>query len=234
MSKNAKYWVIIPAAGSGSRMQSSVPKQYLSVLGKTILEHTLSVFTESDFIQQVMVCLPENDTVFDSLNLLDSNKVTTTPGGDSRARSVFNGLQAINADANDWVLVHDAARPCFTQKLLGTLIEELADDEIGGIMAMPAKDTLKLSDPDNRINTTVDRSTIWQAQTPQMFRYHLLSEALSLALKQSVEITDEASAIEWAGYQPKLVVGEASNLKVTTPDDLALVEFLLSNKNGTI
>lgn len=234
MSSAVKYWVIIPAAGSGSRMQSDIPKQYLEILGKTIIEHTISVFLGSEKIQQVMVCLPAEDTVFSNLGVAQSPKVSTTQGGSSRAESVFNGLQALSADEQDWVLVHDAARPCFSSELLETLLTELVEDEVGGIVAVPAKDTLKLADPDNRINSTVDRSTIWQAQTPQMFRYHLLKESLGLALSQSVEITDEASAIEWAGYQPKLIEGDARNLKVTTSEDLALVEFLLGAKASTI
>lgn len=234
MSNSVKYWVVIPAAGSGSRMQRDIPKQYLEVLGKTIIEHTLEVFIESRHVQNVMICLPESDQTFKHLAVAKSPKVDVTKGGASRAQSVFNGLLALDAADDDWVLVHDAARPCFNEALLNYLIAQLADDEVGGVMAVRAKDTLKLSDPDNRINTTVDRSTIWQAQTPQMFRFHLLKQALGLALSQSVDITDEASALEWAGYQPMLVEGDARNIKVTTPEDLELVEFLLGRKGSTI
>ena len=234
MSKATKCWVVIPAAGSGSRMQNTVPKQYLKVLGKTLIEHTISVFLNSKDIHQVTICLPESDSAFQELGVAKSSKVTVVQGGSSRAHSVFNGLQVIDAADDDWVLVHDAARPCFNDELLTKLLTEMADDEVGGIMAIPAKDTLKLAGPDNRINTTVDRSTIWHAQTPQMFRFHLLKESLGLALQQSAQITDEASALEWAGYQPKLVEGDARNLKVTTPEDLALVEFLLGRKASTM
>ena len=234
MSSKVKYWVIVPAAGSGSRMQNTVAKQYLDVLGKTIIEHTIDVFLNSTHVHQVLVCLPESDSRFQQLEISKSPRVITVEGGDSRAQSVLNGLLTLNAADEDWVLVHDAARPCFSDELLNKLITELADDDVGGIMAVRAKDTLKLADPDNRINTTVDRSTIWQAQTPQMFRFHLLKESLSSALQKSVAITDEASALEWAGYQPKLVEGDARNLKVTTPEDLALVEFLLGRKASTI
>lgn len=234
MSNKSKYWVIIPAAGSGSRMQNTVPKQYLEVLGKAVIEHTLAPFIRSKHIHKIMVCLPAKDSVFNSLDIVKSSKVDCTTGGDSRAQSVYNGLLAIDAHENDWVLVHDAARPCFTSQLLEGLISELSDEAVGGIMAVPAKDTLKVADHDNRIKATVDRSTIWQAQTPQMFRFHLLKEALGLALQQSIAITDEASALEWAGYNPKLIEGDARNLKVTTPEDLALVEFLLGSKASTI
>lgn len=234
MSDSLKYWVVIPAAGSGSRMQCDTPKQYLDVLGKKIIEHTIEVFIRSKHVQKVIVCLPENDSVFNSLTVSESPKVDVTAGGKSRAESVLNGLLAIEAADDDWVLVHDAARPCFTANLLNTLIEGLVDDAVGGIMAVRAKDTLKLSDSDSRINATVDRSTIWQAQTPQMFRFQLLKASLRAALSESVNITDEASALEWAGYKPKLIEGDARNIKVTTPDDLELVEFLLSRKASTI
>lgn len=234
MSSTAKYWVIIPAAGSGSRMQNTVPKQYLEVLGKTIIEHTIDVFHNSSQIHQVMVCLPEGDSVFQKLDIAKSSKLAAVEGGSCRAQSVFKGLLALDASDDDWVLVHDAARPCFSAELLSKLITELADDKVGGIMAIPAKDTLKLADSDNRINTTVDRSTIWQAQTPQMFRFRLLKESLGSALKESVEVTDEASALESAGYQPRLVEGDTRNLKVTTPEDLVFVEFLLGLKASTM
>jgi 2-C-methyl-D-erythritol 4-phosphate cytidylyltransferase len=203
-------------------------------LGKTIIEHTIEVFQNSVHVHQLVVCLPKGDSVFQKLPHANSPKLMTVQGGDSRAQSVFNGLLALDATDDDWVLVHDAARPCFNNELLNSLITELADDEVGGIMAVRAKDTLKLAGSDNRISKTVDRSAIWQAQTPQMFRFKLIKESLGLALQQNVEITDEASALEWAGYQPKLVEGDACNLKVTTPEDLALVEFLLSRKASTI
>ena len=236
MSSSPKYWVVVPAAGSGSRMQSDVPKQYLNVLDKRIIEHTLSLFISSKRVQQVVVCLPNSDHIFKALTVAESTKVSVTEGGDSRAQSVLNGLialKALNANDNDWVLVHDAARPCFTSPLLNRLIDELADDNVGGIMAVRAKDTLKLSDTANRIKETVDRSIIWQAQTPQMFRFGLLKKSLSTAIRQKATITDEASALEWAGYQPKLIEGDARNIKVTTPEDLALVEFLLERNLRT-
>ena len=236
MSSAPKYWAVVPAAGSGSRMQSDVPKQYLNVLDKRIIEHTLSLFISSKRVQQVVVCLPNSDHIFKALTVAESTKVSVTEGGDSRAQSVLNGLialKALNANDNDWVLVHDAARPCFTNYQLNHLIDELADDDIGGIMAVRAKDTLKLSDTANRIKETVDRSIIWQAQTPQMFRFGLLKKSLSTAIRQKATITDEASALEWAGYQPKLIEGDARNIKVTTPEDLALVEFLLERNLRT-
>lgn len=234
MSDAPKCWVIIPAAGSGSRMKCDTPKQYLMVMGKTIIEHTMGVFLNSSRTQSIMVCLPKSDQVFSTLGICGSPQVNVIAGGDSRAHSVLNGLRAVDADANDWVLVHDAARPCFNNDLLNRLINELVDDAVGGIMAVPAKDTLKLCDPENRVKSTIDRTTVWQAQTPQMFRYGLLKSSLSMALDNGIGITDEASAMEWAGYRPKLIEGDARNIKVTTPEDLTLVEFLLGREVGAI
>lgn len=226
-------WVVIPAAGSGQRMRQSIAKQYLSVHGKTLMEHTLAVFQASSNINGIMACIPAHDTIWPTLNI----DVAHTIGGATRANSVLNGLQALvdqqEAIEHDWVLVHDAARPCLSTELLDRLITLLYHDDVGGILAVPAKDTLKRSykcDPNGvaQIDTTLDRSTVWQAQTPQMFRLGLLKNALHNALQQGVNITDEASAIEWSGYAPKLIEGDSRNIKVTTPDDLALAEFLLA------
>lgn len=236
MENNAsKYWLVIPAAGSGQRMRSIIPKQYLQINGKTVLEHTLSLFMQRDDIVQTVVCIAEGDEVAPKLSVFSNSKVTHTLGGASRAESVLNGLLALNdkTSDDDWVLVHDAARPCLSACVLQRLFDELDGDAVGGILAVPVKDTLKLkceSMGDSgvpRIETTLDRSTIWQAQTPQMFRYKLLKDALSLAIEHNIEITDEASALEAAGHKPKLIEGETRNLKITTPEDLELAEFLL-------
>jgi len=226
-------WAVIPAAGSGQRMRQSIAKQYLSVHGKTLMEHTLAVFQTSSNINGIMVCTPPNDVTWPTLNI----NLPHTVGGATRANSVLNGLQALlnlqGAVEDDWVLVHDAARPCLSTTLLDSLIEQLQGDDVGGILAVPAKDTLKQSyeyDSNGvaQIDKTLDRSTVWQAQTPQMFRLGLLQNALHAALQQGVSITDEASAIEWSGHSPKLIEGDSRNIKVTTPDDLALAEFLLA------
>ena len=227
-----RFWVVIPAGGMGSRMASEVPKQYLEINRITIIEHTINVFLDNQDIHQIIVCLPENDERFSAIPVSGNSKVATTRGGDSRAQSVLNGLTSIDADTSDWVLVHDAARPCLTSDLLASLINQLRCDDIGGLLAVPAKDTLKLSNQDQSVDSTIDRSTIWQAQTPQMFRYGILKNALGNALEQGLDITDESSSLEHAGYKPKLIEGDSRNLKVTTPDDLVLAKFLLDQLNS--
>jgi len=229
--KDNKLWVVIPAAGSGQRMQSALPKQYLTLNGKTILEHTLSVFLRRDDIEKVVVCLARDDQVWPTLACANEPKLVTQVGGATRADSVLNGLSGLpdSVHDDDWVLVHDAARPCLHDDVLQRLIEQLSEDNVGGILAIPAKDTLKQSSSDlsPRVESTLDRSLVWQAQTPQMFRYKLLKDALNHALNSNIDITDEASALESTGKQPRLIEGDARNIKVTTPDDLVFAEFLL-------
>lgn len=232
MQSRPRYWVVIPAAGMGTRMLSDVPKQYLKLGEKTVLEHTLSIFDSSLESVQLVVCLAPNDDQFEQL--IVSDKVMTALGGETRGETVLNGLCEIDADDSDWVIVHDAARPCLSRDLLVHFVEQLSDDEVGGILAVPAKDTLKQASVDRKINQTIDRSMVWQAQTPQMFRYRLLRESLNAAINANATITDEASALEWAGYSPRLIEGEARNIKVTTPDDLLFAEFLLETKGSTI
>lgn len=234
-SADPKIYAIIPAAGSGKRMRvasnSDFAKQYLSLCGRTILEHSLSTFISASVINGIVVCLASGDEYWSRLACASHAKIITTGGGETRAHSVLNGLFALSDIANDhdWVLVHDAARPCFNQDLLSRLINGIAHDEVGGILAVKAKDTLKLSDHQDRTTQTLDRSNVWQAQTPQMFRYGLLKNTIQNALDKGAEITDEASAVELAGHSVKLIESDASNLKVTTTDDLPLAEFLLNN-----
>ena len=228
------YWVVIPAAGTGQRMQTHIPKQYLKLSDKTILELSIELFLQRSDVSGINVCVAPDDEIAASLSIFDQAKISLIHGGACRAQSVLNGLYALNYQANDhdWVLVHDAARPCLSTSVLDNLINEIGDDEVGGILAVPASDTLKyqqLEENDNspRIDKTLDRSLIWQAQTPQMFRYKLLKDALESALAHNEGVTDEASALEMSGYQPRLIKGEARNIKITTPDDLALAEFLI-------
>lgn len=222
-----RVWAVVPAAGSGQRMGETIPKQYLKIRNKTLIEHTLDLLVGAAKIDHVLVCTAPDDELWPALNL----NFETTLGGDSRAQSVMNGLLAIadRAKPDDWVLVHDAARPCLGLGDLNRFIDQVSYHPVGGIMAMPCKDTLKLAKPGrNEIAETIDRSLVWQAQTPQMFRYQLLREALSQALAKQHVVTDEASAMELAGYSPLLIAGDASNLKVTTPEDLKLAAFLLA------
>ncbi len=232
----ANYWCVIPAAGIGSRMQSAVPKQYLSIHEQTVIEHTLAPFLASDLIGGIVVATAGDDKTWPQIErkllTAGATKLISVSGGETRANSVLNGLSALRSRVSDedWVLVHDAARPCFRAEDLRELITQVADHSVGGIVAIRAKDTLKQAqDETNQIATTIDRSTVWQAQTPQMFRFGVLYQSLQAAVAANVAVTDESSAVEWAGHAPLLVEGDARNLKVTTPEDLALARFWLTD-----
>lgn len=234
MNINKKIWVIIPAAGVGKRMQSEIPKQYLLLNDKTVLEHTLNRFNSHSEISEIIVAISKEDEYWPSLKMNFAKPVHTVNGGKERCDSVLNGLKFLEnkAEENDWVLVHDAARPCLRTNDLNLLLTELHRDPVGGILAIPVRDTMKRSiENTNKIKETVERDGLWHALTPQMFRFKLLKDALESALKQNKIITDEASAIELAGYQPTLVEGHADNIKITRPEDLALAAFFLQYAN---
>ncbi|AAU38882.1 2-C-methyl-D-erythritol 4-phosphate cytidylyltransferase [[Mannheimia] succiniciproducens] len=218
---------VVPAAGVGSRMQADKPKQYLTLLGKTLLEHTLEVLLSYTPIQQIILAVAENDPYLDQLDVIRQPKIKIVQGGRDRAGSVFNGLKAIT-QPHAWVMVHDAARPCLTHEDLDKLLQ--IEDDNGGILAIPAVDTIKRASAEKQIIQTEDRSQLWQAQTPQFFRADLLYRALQQAFEHGLAVTDEASAMEFAGFRPHLVAGRSDNLKVTRPEDLKLAEFYLSRK----
>jgi 2-C-methyl-D-erythritol 4-phosphate cytidylyltransferase len=232
-----RYFVLIPAAGSGSRVGGDKPKQFLSVAGKSLLAHTVSVFVNESRIEKIFVVLMPEEPHGEGISMnhgLESALILPC-GGTTRANTVLNGLQAMEKHGvldNDWVLVHDAARPCLSAQALNRLIEEVGSDVVGGILAVPVADTVKRSDEYRRAISTVSRADLWQAQTPQMFRIGTLRNALLDANLE--QITDEASAIEAAGMRPKLVMGERSNIKVTYADDLPLVEWLLTRRSGQV
>lgn len=217
------FWVVIPAAGIGSRMRADRPKQYLQLAGKTILEHTLDCFLDHPQLKGLVLCLAADDPFWPALPAASDSRVQRADGGAERADSVLSGLLRLlelGAQSDDWALVHDAARPNLAAEDLDKLLLELADDPVGGLLAVPARDTLKRIGADGRVAETVDRSVIWQAYTPQMFRFGALHQALADALVAGAAITDEASALEWSGHAPKLVEGRADNLKITRPEDL--------------
>ncbi|HZX52675.1 MAG TPA: 2-C-methyl-D-erythritol 4-phosphate cytidylyltransferase [Pseudomonas sp.] len=217
------FWALIPAAGVGSRMAADRPKQYLEVVGKTIIEHSLACFLDHPQLLGVVVSLALDDPYWPHLACAAEPRLQRAEGGRERADSVLNGLlrlSELGARDDDWVLVHDAARPNLARSDLDLLLAELASDPVGGLLAVPARDTLKRAGPDGRVRETVDRTTIWQAYTPQMFRLGELQRALADALLAGVAITDEASAMEWAGHAPRLIEGRGDNLKVTRPEDL--------------
>ena len=227
MSSLPSFWCVIPAAGVGRRMQADRPKQYLTVAGKTILEHTLDCFLDHPQLLGVMVSLSKADPYWPQLPCSQDPRIHRALGGGERADSVLNALLALLAEGaspEDWVLVHDAARPNLAAEDLTRLLQTLAHDPVGGLLAVPARDTLKRADAQGRVAATVDRSVIWHAYTPQMFRLGMLCHSLQNALASAQPVTDEASALEWAGYAPKLVEGRADNLKVTCPEDLAWLE----------
>lgn len=227
MSSLPAFWCVIPAAGVGSRMRADRPKQYLRLADKTILEHTLNCFLDHPSLLGVMVSLSLDDPYWPSLPCSRDQRVRRAKGGAERADSVLNALLALEVEgaaADDWVLVHDAARPNLSADDLNRLLHSLAEDPVGGLLAVPARDTLKRAGADGRVAETVDRSVMWQAYTPQMFRLGALRQALQQALAAGQPVTDEASAMELAGQAPRLIEGRADNLKVTRPEDLQGLE----------
>jgi len=223
-----RFHVIIPAAGSGSRMGVDAPKQYLSLNGKPLIQHVIKVFDQAIKINSIHIILTDRDAHWRSTYLnLSSKAQVHYCGGGTRAATVLNGLKAIKTqvDENDWILVHDAARPGLSNLLLNHLLNTLENDDVGGLLALPLADTLKRADAEQRVSTTVPRIDLWQAQTPQMFKYATLKRAF---LEFAGTPTDEAEAIEALGLKPKLVTGELRNLKVTYPQDLAVLSALLS------
>lgn len=229
---NRQYWVVIPAAGVGKRMQADRPKQYLPLLGKTVIEHTLSCFTHHPHISGIIVALSADDPYWPQLAVQSNIPIYRADGGAERCHSVLNGLGVVAQYAadEDWVLVHDAARPCLTREDIDKLIHAVRDDEVGGILAMPVRDTMKRDNDAGRISHTEERNGLWHALTPQMFRVAVLRQAIQLVLEEGFEVTDEASAIEHLGRQPLLVEGLSSNIKVTRPEDLALAAYYLQTE----
>jgi len=223
-----EFHALVPAAGFGARMEHELPKQYLPLAGQPMIAHALNTLCSSPEISTVFVVLAPEDKLFHSYDWsrFGDKLQTLYCGGEVRSDTVRNGLIASELEPDDWVLVHDAARPCLTQAHLAGLIDEVRDDPVGGILAVPVADTLKRADDHGRILRTEVREHLWQAQTPQMFRAGLLAQAL----QQPGRFTDEASAVEALGLQPKLVLGASSNFKVTYPQDMLLAELLLTKQ----
>jgi 2-C-methyl-D-erythritol 4-phosphate cytidylyltransferase len=227
-----RHFALVPAAGTGARLGASVPKQYLVVAGRPLVWHAVASLLAHAAIGRVAVVLHPDDRLFERQPWaeLGGRVAALRCGGATRAESVRNGLVELRAelDDDDWMLVHDAARPCLSLELLQRLLETLDGDGIGGLLAVPVADTLKRASADQRVLRTEPRDGLWRAQTPQMFRYGLLSRALDRADLASV--TDEASAVEALGASPRLVAGSERNVKVTYPEDLALAELILKQR----
>ncbi|OGT49083.1 MAG: 2-C-methyl-D-erythritol 4-phosphate cytidylyltransferase [Gammaproteobacteria bacterium RIFCSPHIGHO2_12_FULL_38_11] len=215
---------MIPAAGIGTRLKADKPKQYLKIHGQTLLERVVNLFSEQKYIEKVVVVLHAQDHWWSQLTLNNPEKILTVIGGKERVHSVLLGLDFLNdfVNENDFVLVHDAARPCLQAKDIIHLISELKNNAVGGLLGLPIVDTLKRVDKNNAVIETVSRDHLWQAQTPQCFRYDLLKSAIKKALSENKVITDESSAIENAGHHPKVILGDAHNIKITFADDLIL------------
>jgi 2-C-methyl-D-erythritol 4-phosphate cytidylyltransferase len=225
-----KHWVIVPAAGSSRRMaRSGPPKQYLQLAGRSVIEWAITPFLERADCERIVVVVAENDPHWSELSLARHPKISTSLGGAERVDSVRAGMRALVALANedDWVLVHDAARPCLRATDLGRLIHELADDGVGGLLGAPVVDTLKRADASDRVQSTVPREALWRALTPQMFRYGVLDRALRAAGDAGATPTDEAQAVEALGLQPRLVRGDPDNIKITLPEDIERAARLL-------
>ncbi|MDF7676377.1 2-C-methyl-D-erythritol 4-phosphate cytidylyltransferase [Neisseriaceae bacterium ESL0693] len=230
-----RYIALIPAAGVGARFGATYPKQYHTLAGKTVLQHTVDRFLALGDIDQVLLVVSGEDSYIDHLYPPASHNAKLQLlrcGGATRAKTVLNALKEARArhllDSDDWVLVHDAARCCISHAAILRLIRQVGDDAVGGLLALPVADTLKEANGQQQAIRTIKRQNVWQAQTPQMFRTGLLQEAL---VKADVDqITDDASAIEAMGLTPMLVEGEASNFKLTRPEDASLATFFLQQE----
>lgn len=225
-----RHFALVPAAGSGSRMGGELPKQYLPLLGKPLIHYTLAALCRVPAIERVFIVLSPDDAEWARYDwsVFGNRLMPFFCGGATRADSVSGGLRAISEQvaATDWILVHDAARPCVAGGQIEKLMRELAHDDVGGLLAVPVADTLKCADECRRVAGTVARAGLWRAQTPQMFRYMMLCRALEGAR----DVTDEAAAIEALGLRPRLVEGDAANFKVTWPFDLVLAEWILHKR----
>lgn len=223
-----KYWVVVPAAGTGRRMKADIPKQYLELSGQAVLLHTMKRLASCPGISGLFLGITAGDPYWQELSFTAPWLKQVCDGGAERADTVSLVLDdmAGAVQQTDWVLVHDAARPCITHTDVLQLMK-LASQQEGGLLGRPISDTVKLADKNNRVRETVPRDGLWRAQTPQMFRYGELRNALQNAKKKGLVITDEASAMEFAGYQPLMVQGRPDNIKITVPGDLQLAETFI-------
>jgi 2-C-methyl-D-erythritol 4-phosphate cytidylyltransferase len=230
-SNAARIWALVPAAGAGKRMGADRPKQYLKLGERTVLEQTLERLLGSQIFSGIVVAVSGDDGYWDSLPVGRADSVYRVAGGAERADSVLSGLDFLASIAahDEWVMVHDAARPCLTSHDIRRLRDAGAGDAVGGILALPVHDTLK-SVENGRIACTVDRSRIWRAVTPQMFRLAVLRDALIAASEAGQRVTDEASAIERLGLRPLIVEGRPDNIKITRPEDLPLAAYYLEQQ----
>ena len=235
MTDETNIWAVIPAAGSGRRMQAGVPKQYLALLGRPVLLHTLERLCSYSRLRGAVVGLAPGDEHWQSFAVPKLEKfLGVYTGGSTRAQTVLHGLEALAAHAHetDWVMVHDAVRPCVCHADLEKLVRSALDSPAGALLAIPLADTVKRAGDDGYVRETVPRVRLWRALTPQMFKLGALREALTAALEENDDITDESAAMERAGLRPRLVEGHPDNIKITHPGDLALAELFLKQQAG--
>ena len=227
-----KYFLVVPASGIGQRMNSTIPKQYIILeKGLTILDQCLNTILSNDLISGFIVALDKKDSHFKSSDFAkDPKLISIATGGKERFNSVLNALNALdqNAKPNDWVLVHDAARPCIRKEDINKLIEEVADDKVGGILANRIVDTVKQINNGGLVST-IDRQKLYIAQTPQMFRYAILKDSIEKAIESNMHITDESEALENLNYSIRIVEGSSSNIKITTQEDIHLANYFLKH-----
>lgn len=225
---NPKYWVVIAASGIGQRMQCPIPKQYILLDKKTVIEHALIPFLNHSQFEKIVVVIAENDPYWHNLTIAKNPKILTAMGDAERYKTVLNGLTALKsyANENDWVLVHDAARPLITNNEITALMQRLEGHAVGGLLGVPMFATVKRVDAKNNVLETVPRQSLWQAATPQMFRYGLLTKALAAASSETAP-SDCAQAIEQLGYTPLMVEGSQRNFKITCPADLELAQKIV-------
>ena len=231
-----KIWAILPAAGIGRRMAATIPKQYLQLNGLAVIEHSLKLLSSLPVLTQITVVVHPEDKFWADIELgCFASEIVTVIGGDERGQSVMNGLRSLDAGPDDWVLVHDAVRPCASLSDINRLIKEIITPNTpccGGILATPISDTIKRVNQANEIEGTVERDKLWSALTPQLFLFRQLIEAMESAITQGFLITDEASAMEHLGYPVKVVQGSSHNIKITHQADLALAEMILKSQEN--
>ncbi|MBE9559483.1 MAG: 2-C-methyl-D-erythritol 4-phosphate cytidylyltransferase [Proteobacteria bacterium] len=232
---NHAIWAIVPAAGIGKRMQTDMPKQYLSLNNRPVIEYTINALLQNENISGLVIALQADDIYWPDININSQKPVLRTTGGKERADSVLNALNELfsveqfDADT-DWVMVHDAVRPCLRQQDIDKLVLEVGEDGNGGLLALPVRDTMKRQGSRAAVAATVERENLWHALTPQYFSAASLKKALEKAQSDGLAITDESSAMEFAGFSPKLVQGHEDNIKITRPDDLRLASLYLQSQ----
>jgi len=230
------FWAIVPAAGVGRRMGSAIPKQYLPLSGRLVIDHALERMLLHPSIDGLYLALSEEDQWWDDTEFAGHPGLVRVPGGRERCHSVLNALERLRqrAGPDDWVLVHDAARPCVRRSDIDHLIRMVRSHDVGGLLGMPVNDTMKRTDGADRVIETVERSHLWRAFTPQMFRFGALFSAIRDALDAGFLVTDEASAVERAGMRPIMVESHPDNLKITRPEDLALAAYYLERQEAEL